>query len=58
MMYSLQKGKTSPLHQQKTKKKRCPEYDSKLYMMVKLQSDEQGVLPYCHYFQVHSDPEW
>ena len=41
----------------KKKKTGCPEYDTKLYLMVRLQfriSGKWGVRFHCHYSQVHS----
>ena len=39
----------------------CSGYDTKLHLMVRLQSwsfGEYGVPLHCHYAQVHFDPEW
>ena len=39
----------------------CPEYNSKLHLMLRLQfyrSGESGVSSDCHYSMVHSDMEW
>ena len=39
----------------------CPRYDTKLYLMVRIQFwnfEECGVTLHCHYSLVHSDPEW
>ena len=54
-LHPLQRDKTS------SKKKRHPGYDTKLYLMVRLQFwrfGECGVLFHYHYYQVHSYLEW
>ena len=46
---------------QDSPQKGCPEYDTKLHLMVKLyfwSSEERVVALHCHYSQFHSDPEW
>ena len=46
---------------QKSKSIECPGYDTKLHLMVRLQScsfEECGVPFHCHYSQVDSDPDW
>ena len=53
-LYPLQKGKKPP-----QKKKGCPMYDTKLYLMVRFwRSCEFGVSFHYHYSQVHSDLDW
>ena len=52
---------SSKKKKKKKKKKKCPVYDTKLHLMVKLQfwrSVEFGVPLHCHYALIHFDLEW